>query len=136
ATPEEIAELPFRDGFVPFGPDEPCYIQYSSGSTSAPKGVFVSQSCAVNNTRSIINHGLKIHQGDRCVSWLPLYHDMGLVGFCLTPLMSQMSVDYFGSAACARRPLGWLRLVSANLFTLAASLTSRHDYCHRQSGVA
>lgn len=133
ATPDEIAALPHREGFMPFAADEPCYIQYSSGSTSAPKGVFVSQSCAVSNTRSIINHGLKIHQGDRCVSWLPLYHDMGLVGFCLTPLMSQMSVDYLGTADFARRPLMWLRLISENRGTLSFSPPFGYDLCQRRA---
>lgn len=134
ATPEEIAELPVRSGFEPFGPDEPCYIQYSSGSTSAPKGVFVSQKCAVSNTRSIILHGLQIRQGDRCVSWLPLYHDMGLVGFCLTPVMSQMSIDYLGTADFARRPLMWLQLISRNRGTLSFSPPFGYDLCQRRAG--
>ena len=62
--------------------------------------------------------GLAIRAGDRCVSWLPLYHDMGLVGCCLTPALVQGSVDFFASTSFARRPLLWLKLFSEQGVTL------------------
>ena len=46
------------------------------------------------NTTGILRHGLKVTPNDRAFSWLPLYHDMGLVGFCLSPAMGQVTVDY------------------------------------------
>src|SRR3546814_5194964 len=72
----------------PFASHEACYVQYSSGSTSLPRGVFVSQRAITSNARGIGRHGLSLRPGDRATSWLPLYHDMGLVGFCLTPMLN------------------------------------------------
>ena len=97
---------------APLGPDEPCYIQYSSGSTSFPRGVLVTQRAIAANAQAIAVHGLALRPTDRCTSWLPLYHDMGLVGCCLTPVMAQITVDYLPTTAFARRPLLWLKLLS------------------------
>ncbi len=113
----------------PVGPGDPCYIQYSSGSTSAPKGVLVSQRSAVANAHGIIAHGLRVRAGDRCVSWLPLYHDMGLVGFCIAPVLSQLSVDYLSTVDFARRSLIWLQLISENRGTIAFSPSFGYDLC-------
>ena len=103
----------------PFSADELCYIQYSSGSTNAPKGVTGSQRSVTANCEAIITHGLKVRAGDRAVSWLPLYHDMGLIGFFVAPMMSQLSVDLLASSSFARRPLTWLSLIAENKGTLS-----------------
>src|SRR3546814_9418947 len=77
-TPDDFYSLPAEGGDLrPFGKDEACYIQYSSGSTSLPRGVFVSQRAITSNARGIGRHGLSLRPGDRATSWLPLYHDMG-----------------------------------------------------------
>src|SRR3546814_16563753 len=89
----------------PFASHEACYIQYSSGSTSLPRGVFVSQRALTSNARGIGRHGLSLRPGARATSWLPLYHDMGLVGFCLTPLLSQITIHYPATKSFAQRPL-------------------------------
>jgi fatty-acyl-CoA synthase len=103
----------------PFGPDDVSYIQYSSGSTSQPKGVLISQRAACANTMAILRYGLRVRPEDRAFSWLPLYHDMGLVGFCLSPMMSQTSIDYLPTTAFARRPALWLKLISENQCTIS-----------------
>ena len=54
-------------------------------------------------------HGLAIGEGDRAVSWLPFYHDMGLVGFFLVPMCCQATVDILSPRDFARRPLIWLK---------------------------
>lgn len=118
----------------PFGPAEPCYLQYSSGSTRAPLGVDIPQRVLMSNSHAIANHGLVVQRGDRCTSWLPLYHDMGLVGFMLTPLMCQLSVDYLTTRDFARRPLMWLQLISRNSGTLSYSPTFGYDLCARRAG--
>ena len=64
-------------------PGDLAYIQYTSGSTRFPRGVMIRQEAVLNNLAGIIRHGVRIGPGDRCVSWLPFYHDMGLVGLCL-----------------------------------------------------
>ena len=54
----------------------------------------MTQRAIAANARAIAIHGMELAPDDRCISWLPLYHDMGLVGCCLTPVMTQISVDY------------------------------------------
>jgi len=126
AAPASISEL------VPFGAHDAAYIQYSSGSTSEPKGVLVTQRAIIANTRGILRDGLKIEPNDRAFSWLPLYHDMGLVGFCLAPLMGQVTVDYIATTAFARRPALWLKLMSDNRSTIAYSPSFGYELAARR----
>ena len=138
ATAAEIAGWPAGPvPVVPFGPDEPCYIQYSSGSTSFPRGVLVTQRAIAANARAIAVDGIALRGDDRCTSWLPLYHDMGLVGCCLTPVMAQVTVDYLPSTAFARRPLLWLKLLSEHGGTISFGPTFAFELCTRraQSGL-
>jgi fatty-acyl-CoA synthase len=129
-TPEDFYNLPAEGGDLrPFARHEPCYIQYSSGSTSLPRGVFVSQRAITSNARGIGQHGLKLRPGDRATSWLPLYHDMGLVGFCLTPMLSQITIDYLATKSFALRPLTWLKLISQYGGTISFSPTFGYDLC-------
>jgi fatty-acyl-CoA synthase len=132
-TPESFLELPATNGDLrPFDADGPCYIQYSSGSTSAPRGVFITQHAITSNARGIGRDGLRLVQGDRSTSWLPLYHDMGLVGFCITPAMSQITVDYLSTASFARRPLVWLKLLTKTGGTISFSPTFGYELCARR----
>ncbi len=131
-TPEEFCALPEGPDPRPAGPDDPSYIQYSSGSTSDPKGIVISQRSITSNCRAIMIHGLDAREGDRCTSWLPLYHDMGLVGFSICPMLSQLSIDYLATSDFARRPLLWLRLLSENGGTLAFSPSFGYDLCQRR----
>jgi fatty-acyl-CoA synthase len=134
-APEDFYGLPSDGGDLrPLGPDEPCYIQYSSGSTSLPRGVLVTQRAIIANARTISEFGLQIRPDDRCATWLPLYHDMGLVGFCLTPALSQVTIDYLASTAFARRPLVWLRILSEYGATVSFSPTFGYELCARVSG--
>ncbi|GBD43538.1 4-hydroxyphenylalkanoate adenylyltransferase [bacterium HR40] len=120
----------------PLGSDEPCYIQYSSGSTSFPRGVLVTQRALVANALAIARDGLALRPGDRCTSWLPLYHDMGLVGCCLTPVMTQIPVDYIATATFARRPLLWLELISRNGGTISFAPTFGYELAVRRAQTA
>ncbi len=132
-APGDFYDLP-QNGvdLRPFGPDDRCYLQYSSGSTRFPLGVDVPQRALMSNCHAIVQHGLQVRDADRCVSWLPLYHDMGLVGFMLTPLTTQMSVDYLATRDFARRPLMWLTLLTQNGGTLSYSPTFGYDLCSRR----
>ena len=122
-THEALADLPASAGLEPLGPDDPAYIQYSSGSTSAPKGILVTQRAVTTNARGILQHGLKQEGRDRGFSWLPLYHDMGLVGMCVAPMAGQGSVDYLATSSFARRPGLWLKLMSQNATTITYAPT-------------
>ena len=103
----------------PLQANETAYLQYTSGSTRFPRGVMVSEAAVMHNLAGITRDGLKVRQGDRCVSWLPYYHDMGLVGFVLAPLAAQLSVDYLATRDFAMRPRLWLGLMSANRGTIS-----------------
>jgi fatty-acyl-CoA synthase len=126
AEPESIEKL------RPFEIDDVAYIQYSSGSTSSPKGVLITQKAIVANTRGILHDGIGITNEDRAFSWLPLYHDMGLVGFCLSPMMGQVTVDYLSTPSFARRPALWLKLMSENRNTIAYSPSFGFDLAARR----
>ncbi|MBC8037702.1 MAG: fatty acyl-AMP ligase [Rhizobiales bacterium] len=114
-----------------FGPSEDAYIQYSSGSTSNPKGVLITQAAIVANTRAILG-GMHVTPEDRAFSWLPLYHDMGLVGLCLSPMMGQVTVDYLATTTFARRPALWLKLMSDNKSTICYAPSFGYDLAARR----
>ena len=112
--------------------DEICYLQYSSGSTRFPHGVAVTHKALLNNL-SAHSHGMELQQSDRCVSWLPWYHDMGLVGCFLSPVANQVSTDYMKTEDFARRPLAWLDVISAADGTVISySPTFGYDICARR----
>ncbi len=113
-------------------PDDICYLQYSSGSTRFPTGVAVTHEALLHN---LYGHatGVDLGVNDRVVSWLPWYHDMGLVGCFLSPIANQASVDYLKTEHFARRPLAWLDLISRNQGnTLSYSPTFGYDICARR----
>jgi fatty-acyl-CoA synthase len=113
-------------------PDEICYLQYSSGSTRFPHGVAVSHKALLNNL-SAHSHGMQVQDSDRCVSWLPWYHDMGLVGCFLSVVANQVSTDYMKTEDFARRPLAWLDIVSrADGTVISYSPTFGYDICARR----
>ncbi|GAA4001950.1 fatty acyl-AMP ligase [Sphingomonas humi] len=113
-------------------PDDIAYLQYSSGSTRFPHGVAVTHRALLDNLRAH-SLGLQVKDSDRCISWLPWYHDMGLVGCFLSPLANQISVDYMKTEDFARRPLAWLDLISRNPgTTLSYSPTFGYDICARR----
>jgi fatty-acyl-CoA synthase len=112
--------------------DDICFLQYSSGSTRFPHGVAVTHRSLLANLAGHA-HGMDIGPSDRCVSWLPWYHDMGLVGCFLSPIGNQFSVDYLKTEDFARRPLAWLDLVSRNPgTTVSFSPTFGYDICARR----
>lgn len=124
--PAPEAELPRASG------DDIAYLQYSSGSTRFPHGVAITHHALLNNLAAH-GHGMKLEPADRCVSWLPWYHDMGLVGCFLSPIANQVSTDYLKTEDFARRPLAWLDLISRNEGTsLSYSPTFGYDICARR----
>ncbi len=131
--PAEFQALP-REGadLRPFGKNDQSYLQYSSGSTRFPKGIDIPQRSIMANANAITLDGLDINRGDRCTSWLPLYHDMGLVGFMLVPLTTQMSVDYIATRDFARRSLTWLKLISDYGGSLSYSPSFGYELCTRR----
>ena len=107
-----FAARPAPDAALPqASSDDVAYLQYSSGSTRFPHGVAVTHRALLAN---LAGHAIamEVIDTDRCVSWLPYYHDMGLVGCLLSPIANQMSADYLATEDVARRPLSWLDRIS------------------------
>ncbi len=126
ALPAGPVDLPVADG------QDVAYLQYSSGSTRFPHGVAVTHHALLNNLAAH-SHGMHVRDGDRCISWLPWYHDMGLVGCFLSPIANQVSADYLKTEDFARRPLAWLDLISRNPgTTLSYSPTFGYEICSRR----
>jgi fatty-acyl-CoA synthase len=131
--PKEFAALPRAGADLrPFAKGDQSYLQFSSGSTRFPKGIDIPQRSIMANANAITLDGLDINRGDRCTSWLPLYHDMGLVGFMLVPLTTQMSIDYIATRDFARRSLTWLKLISQYGGTLSYSPSFGYELCTRR----
>jgi len=123
---------PASGGLPTAEPDDIAYLQYSSGSTRFPHGVAVTHHALLDNLRAH-GIGLQVKDTDRCVSWLPWYHDMGLVGCFLSPMSLQMSVDYLKTEDFARRPLAWLDMITRNPgTTVSYSPTFGYDICSRR----
>ena len=74
----------------------------------------ITQASVMHNLEAIFNHGFRLTQEDRFFSWLPYYHDMGLVGIVLGCMATQRSCDFLGSREFAMRPRLWLKLMSQN----------------------
>ena len=121
-----LAELPVAR------PDDIAYLQYSSGSTRFPHGVAVTHHALLDNLHAH-GVGLAVVDSDRVISWLPWYHDMGLVGCFLSPVAMQLTVDYLKTEDFARRPLAWLDMITRNPgTTVSYSPTFGYDICSRR----
>ncbi len=106
----EIREAEGFDGQAPepVALEDLAFLQFTSGSTSRPKGVMVTHKNLSVNSHSIMFDGLQSTPEDRGVSWLPLYHDMGLIGFVIAPLYALVQVMFLPTMAFIRRPSLWL----------------------------
>jgi acyl-CoA synthetase (AMP-forming)/AMP-acid ligase II len=90
-------------------PEETALLQYTSGSTSDPKGVELTHANIIANTSAII--AASVHEGSSGVAWLPLYHDMGLIGTLLTALCCRRPSVFMPPLAFVKRPAVWLRAI-------------------------
>lgn len=129
---ELAARVEERPAPSPLRAEEVAYIQYTSGTTRAVRGVVVTQRALMSNLFAILRHGIDVRPGDRAVSWLPFYHDMGFVGFVLSPMASQVSVDYLGTAEFAKRPQLWLRLMTRMQATISFGPSFGYELCTRR----
>lgn len=95
--------------------DDLCFLQYTSGSTSDPKGVMVTHGSLEANVAGIMgDHGLRLDtEKDVAVSWLPLYHDMGLIGFVISPIYYAINTIHIPTLRFLKRPKVWLETLHA-----------------------
>lgn len=106
-------------------------IQFTSGSTGSPKGVVLSHRALLANARAI-GHALAFAPDDVCCTWLPLYHDLGLIGHLLTPLAWGIDAVLISPEAFVQRPLLWLETVSRHGCTVSSATNYGYSVCARQ----
>lgn len=113
-----------RDGdptpFHAADPDDPALIQFTSGSTAKPKGVVLSHRTLVTNGWAAHDH-VEMSSDDVCVSWLPLYHDFGLIGLTLWPVVLDMATYLMSPETFIGSPKRWVQAMSRYGCTITAA---------------
>jgi len=105
-------------------PDDLALVQFTSGSTSSPKGVAVTHANLAANAEAFMIHGLDRDPAvDKGVSWLPLFHDMGLIGFVVGPLFTNVPCVLLPAASFVRRPGLWLEKIHQHRGTITYAPT-------------
>jgi fatty-acyl-CoA synthase len=112
--------------------DDLCFLQFSSGSTSAPKGVMVSHGNLVANATAMLRERLAVDPAhDVALSWLPLFHDMGLIGFVCATLLSQVRTVLYPTPCYIWKPSSWMQLVDRH----RATITFAPSFAYRLSSL-
>jgi fatty-acyl-CoA synthase len=121
------------DPGMPPSLDDLAFVQFTSGSTSEPKGVALSHRNLAANIDAINGPaGLATTSEDSAVSWLPLYHDMGLVGMALGPLFSARPAVLLTPQAFIKRPAEWLKAISHHRATVSFAPNFAYDLAVRR----
>ncbi len=107
------------------------FLQYTSGSTGSPKGVTVTHANLLTNIRSMVA-GVEVRPGDFMVSWLPLYHDMGLIGAWMAPLYCGVPVAVMSPLAFLGRPSRWLQAINRHRATMSPAPNFAYELCVRK----
>jgi len=133
-TPEEImAVAGRRDAVTPPPPvaDDLGLVQFSSGSTGDPRAICLTHGNLLSNIRAFLAR-IGMRPGDVCVSWLPLYHDMGLIGSMIGTILSGTRLVLISPLDFLRRPLFWLQVMSRHGATLSVAPQFAFNLCARK----
>ncbi len=109
--------------------DDVAFIQFTSGSTSRPKGVTLTHENLAANIKCIMESGLGVSRYDVGVSWLPLYHDMGLIGFVVAPLYHCISIVYLPALLFLKRPVTWFQAITRHHGSIAFAPNFAYALC-------
>ncbi len=113
--------------------DEPALLQFTSGSTSEPRGVLLTHRNLSANVAAIIGPaGLAFGAGETGVSWLPLFHDMGLIGQALCPIYGGIDAVFLAPSAFLKRPVEWLAAISRRRGTISFAPSFAYEMCVRR----
>jgi natural product biosynthesis luciferase-like monooxygenase protein len=107
------------------------FLQYTSGSTGAPKGVMLSHHNLLHNS-ALLRRSFEYTPESYCVSWLPVYHDMGLIGGVLQPLYGGFPCALMSPVSFLRRPVRWLETISSRKATLSGGPNFAYELCVRR----
>ncbi len=113
------------------GPNDLAFLQYTSGSTGNPKGVMVSHGNLLAN-QNFIRRAFAVGEGDHVAGWLPLYHDMGLIGNVLQPIFSGVPATLTAPMTFLRNPLSWLQIIADHGATIAGGPNFAYELCVRR----
>ena len=131
ATAEALAVTDEAPPRIRRAADDPALIQYTSGSTGEPKGVLLTHANLLANITAI-GAALEVRPSDVGVSWLPLYHDMGLIGIWLTALHFGLPVAILSPLAFLARPARWLWTLHAHGGTVSPAPNFAFELCVRR----
>jgi long chain fatty acid CoA FadD26 len=112
-------------------PQEPAYLQYTSGSTGSPSGAVITHANLMASTDQVIA-GCGLSQATPIASWLPLFHDMGLSIGTLAPMITGAHLALMSPLAFIQRPLRWLRLLDAHRAHFSGGPNFAYDLCVRK----
>jgi fatty-acyl-CoA synthase len=120
-------------GPIPVSPESLALLQFTSGSTALPKGVMLTQANIDANVAAILGRsGLDARDGDVAVSWLPLYHDMGLIGMLLSSLYAPADAVLLSQVLFLKRPSAWLDAISRYRGTVSFAPNFAYELCRRR----
>ncbi|WP_309117336.1 fatty acyl-AMP ligase [Saccharothrix sp.] len=134
ALPTDLVDPAHAERFqpVPVGPDAISHVQYTSGATGKPKGVVITHGNVLANVRLIAGSAPDTPDRPPTVTWLPLFHDMGLVGGVLHPLYAGRTSVVMAPQDFARSPVTWLAALDRYRAEFAAAPALGYDRCARQ----
>lgn len=112
-------------------PDTLAFLQYTSGSTGQPKGVMVSHGNLIHNTE-MFRKAFRLDETTPILSWLPFYHDMGLIGKILTSVYVGAVCYFMSPMDFLQRPKRWLELISKYRIYYSGAPNFAYDSCHRK----
>lgn len=108
-------------------------LQYTSGSTGTPKGVMVNHDNLLSNAAHM-HRSFELTESDHSLLWLPLFHDMGLMGGVIQPVYSGFPTIFMAPSSFISRPLDWLELISRHRITVSGGPNFAYELCARIEG--
>jgi acyl-CoA synthetase (AMP-forming)/AMP-acid ligase II len=134
ALDQVVAIEGIRESAEPLRPekialDDVALLQFTSGSTSRPKGVTLTHANLAANIECIMQQGLGVREEDVGVSWLPLYHDMGLIGFVIAPLYHRVPIVYLPALLFLKRPVTWFQAMTRHHGSIAYAPNFAYALC-------